>query len=140
MRIGWPLIALGGFVVMLPAAAAATNLVGDTSSLSRGIDPLTSALRVIGALLLVIALLVGGALFFRKTKFYTKFQGAARLRVLETRSLGFRNNLLVVGYEQQRYLLSVSPTGVQMLTTLPQDSKATSFEESLKSADENRSR
>ena len=140
-RIGPALIALGGLVAFLPAVAAATNLVGDNASLARAMDPLTSVFRVIGALLLVIAILIGGALYFRKSKFYAQYQATARLRVLETRSLGYRSNLLVVGYEQNRYLLSVSPTGVQMLTALPHDPKAgASFEENLKSAEENRSR
>ena len=140
-RIGRSLLAVGGLVAILPAVSAATNLVADGPTFDRAIDPMTSVLRVIGALLLVIAILVGGALYFRKTKFFAQYKGAARLRVLETRSLGFRSNLLVVGYEQNRYLLSVSPTGVQMLTALPQDSKAGgSFEETLKSAEESRPR
>jgi hypothetical protein len=33
--------------------------------------------------------------------------------------LGARHALYVIGYEQQRFLLSSAPTGVSMLTELP---------------------
>ena len=147
-RIGLALIALGALVAFLPIPVeAATNLIGDGSTFARPVDSMTLFFRVVGALLLVIALFVGGAFYFKKSKFFAQYHGATtRLRVLETRSLGFRSNLLVVGYEQQRYLLSVSPTGVQMLTALPQAAAESTppegslFEERLKSAETNKSK
>ena len=147
-RIGLAFVAVSGLVAFFPGPAiAATNLIGESPSFARALDPMTSLLRVVGGLLLVLALLIGGALYFKKSKFFAQYHSAsARLRILETRSLGLKSNLLVVGYERNRYLLSISPTGVQLLTALPEASSeesgspgGASFEERLKSAEEKRS-
>lgn len=42
-----------------------------------------------------------------------------KLNILETKSLGQRHAIYVIGYEQQRLLIAASPAGVTMLTTLP---------------------
>lgn len=144
-RIGLASIALGWLVAFLPAAThAATNLIVETPTFARSFDWTALFIRLVGAMFLVIALLLGGALYFKKSRFFAQYGGAAaRLRILESRSLGFRSNLLVVGYDQHRYLLSVSPTAVQMLTALPQAGQnessqpsGPSFAERLKSAEE----
>ena len=44
---------------------------------------------------------------------------APKMNVLETRSLGGRHALLVVGYEQERFLIASSPGGVNLLSHLP---------------------
>jgi flagellar biogenesis protein FliO len=41
------------------------------------------------------------------------------LNVFETRSLGGKTALFVVGYEQERFLIASSPTGVNLLSHLP---------------------
>jgi flagellar biogenesis protein FliO len=46
------------------------------------------------------------------------------LNVLEVKSLGYRQALYVVGYEQQRLLLASSPAGVTMLAALPSADEA----------------
>jgi flagellar biogenesis protein FliO len=43
-----------------------------------------------------------------------------KLNVLESKSLGGRHVVYVVGYEEQRFLLGSSPTGIQMLAHLPE--------------------
>ena len=45
--------------------------------------------------------------------------GAPRLNVLEVKSLGQRQAIYVVGYEQQRMLLASSPAGVTLFSHLP---------------------
>ena len=84
-----------------------------------------SVIRVIGALCLVLSLLFAGVWAYRNS---ARFGGgrarAAKLKVIETRSLGHRHSIFVVGYEQQRLLLSTSPTGVTMLTHLPEAAEA----------------
>lgn len=81
----------------------------------------TSVLRMIGAFCLVMSLLFAGVWAYRNSGRFAGARGrAAKLRVLETRSLGNRHSICVVAYEQQRILLSTSPTGVTMLTHLPE--------------------
>lgn len=83
-------------------------------------DLLFVMLRLIGALFLVIALFLGGVWFFKKTRFFTMYQGGpAHLRILESKAVGYRNTLLVVGYYQHRFLLAVSAAGVNLVSPLP---------------------
>jgi len=39
--------------------------------------------------------------------------------MIETRPLGGKHALYVIGYDQERFLLAASPTGVNLLTHLP---------------------
>lgn len=80
-----------------------------------------SVLRMIGALCLVFALLFGGVWAFRNSSRFAASRGrASKLKILESRSLGHRHSIFVVGYDNQRLLLSTSPTGVAMLSHLPE--------------------
>ncbi len=109
-------------VTGLPALAsgaleAGTNAVALPANLP---DVGASLLRVFGALALVIALFLGGVWLFRNwQRLTTRRSDAPRLNVLEARSLGGRHALYVVGYEQERFLLASSPTGVNLLSHLP---------------------
>jgi flagellar biogenesis protein FliO len=77
-------------------------------------------LRMLGGLALVIAMLIMGAWLFRKTKMFNLYQsGPVQLRILESRSLGYRNSLMVVSYSDQRFLLSVSTHGARLISPLP---------------------
>ena len=79
-----------------------------------------SLLRVVGALVVVLAVFLAGVWLFRNWQRLTMRKGAApRLAVLEVRSLGQRQAIYVVGYEQQRMLLASSSTGVTLLSHLP---------------------
>lgn len=79
-----------------------------------------SLLRVMGALALVIGIFLGGVWLFRNWQRLARQQGRApRLNVIETRSLGGRHTLHVVGYEQERFLIAASPGGLQLLSHLP---------------------
>jgi flagellar biogenesis protein FliO len=80
-----------------------------------------SVLRVAGALALVFALFFGGIWLFRNWQRLALRRGPApRLNVLESRALGNRQSLLVVGYERQRMLLAASPAGVSLVAHLPE--------------------
>lgn len=80
-----------------------------------------SVLRMIGALCLVFSLLFGGVWFYRNSSRFTGARGRRqKLNILESRSLGHRHSIFVVAYENQRLLLSTSPTGVTMLSHLPE--------------------
>jgi flagellar biogenesis protein FliO len=83
-------------------------------------EPSVSILRVMGALALVIGLFLGGVWFFKNWQRLTIQRGRApKLSVLETRSLGGRHAIYVIGYEQERFLISSSPGGVNLLSHLP---------------------
>lgn len=79
-----------------------------------------SLFRVVGALALVLGIFLGGVWLFRNWQRLAIQRGRApKLNVVETRSLGGRHALYVIGYEQERFLLSSSPNGVTLLTHLP---------------------
>jgi len=79
-----------------------------------------SILRVMGALALVLGIFFGGVWLFRNWQRLTIQRGRApKLNVVETRPLGGKHALYVIGYEQERFLISASPTGVTLLTHLP---------------------
>jgi flagellar protein FliO/FliZ len=79
-----------------------------------------SLLRVTGALAFVIGIFLGGAWLFKNWRRFAVKQGRGpKLHVLETRPLGGRHAVYVLGYEQQRFLISASPTGVSLLSHLP---------------------
>ncbi|MGC3960208.1 MAG: FliO/MopB family protein [Verrucomicrobiota bacterium] len=80
----------------------------------------SSLFRVLGALALVLAMFFGGVWLFRNWQRVAINKGQApKLNIIETKSLGQRHAIYVIGYEQQRLLISASPSGVTMLTTLP---------------------
>ena len=94
-----------------------TNLPTMTSAIP---DMGASLLRVGGALVLVIAVFLGGVWLFKNWQRLTLRKGAApKLNVLEVRSLGQRQAIYVVAYEQQRMLLASSSAGVTLLSHLP---------------------
>lgn len=89
-------------------------------------DAGVSLFRVVGALALVLGTFLGGVWLFRNWQRLAIQRGRApKLNVVETRSLGGRHALYVIGYEQERFLLSSSPNGVTLLTHLPAAEPAT---------------
>jgi len=79
-----------------------------------------SIIRVMGALALVLGIFFGGVWLYRNWQRLTIQRGRApKLNVLETRPLGGKHALYVIGYEQERFLLSASPNGVSLITHLP---------------------
>ncbi|HTV41951.1 MAG TPA: flagellar biosynthetic protein FliO [Candidatus Sulfotelmatobacter sp.] len=83
-------------------------------------DAGVSLLRVAGALALVIGIFLGGVWLFKNWQRLALQQGGGpKLKVLETRPLGGRHAIYVLGYEQQRFLISSSPSGVNLLSHLP---------------------
>lgn len=105
-------------------AADATNSPALTPAAPLTLPPLPDAgpsiIRVFGALALVLGIFLGGAWLFRNWQRLTIQRGRApKLNVFETRSLGGKTALFVVGYEQERFLIASSPTGVNLLSHLP---------------------
>jgi flagellar biogenesis protein FliO len=95
--------------------------VTNTPAISSALPDLgASLLRVMGALVVVIALFLAGVWLFRNWQRLARRHGAApKLAVLEAKSLGQRQSLYIVGYEQQRMLIASSSAGVTLLSHLP---------------------
>jgi flagellar biosynthetic protein FliO len=93
----------------------------NVSALSAALpDAGASVVRVFGALILVVGIFLGGVWLFKNwQRFTVKNGGRPRLNVLEARSLGQRQSLYVVGYQQQRMLVASSPSGITLLSHLP---------------------
>ena len=121
-RLGRPAIAGLTAVVLMTISASAESLSNtDVSGLPSALpDAGASVFRVFGALILVIAIFLGGVWLFRNWQRFTqKKDGGARLNLIEVKSLGQRQTLYVVGYQQQRMLLASSTAGVTLVTHLP---------------------
>ena len=98
-----------------------------------------SALRMLGSLVFVLALFLAAVWCFRNwRRLASPHAPAARLNILEVKSIGHRQALYVVAYEQQRFLLAAAPSGVTLVTHLPEAEPgelplpAPSFAESLR--------
>ncbi len=114
---------LGGFTAFADSAAS-TNLITpnlNAAALSTGLpDTGASVLRVFGALILVVGIFLGGVWLFKNWQRFTVQKGSRpRLNVLEAKSIGQRQSLLVVAYQQQRMLVAATPAGITLLSHLP---------------------
>ena len=107
--------------VVTPAAAPAVSAYSAASTTTAGLpDTGASVIRVFGALILVISLFLGGVWLFRNwQRFAVQKGGGAKLNLIEVKSLGQRQALYVVGYQQQRMLLASTPAGVTLVSHLP---------------------
>ncbi|MCS7049604.1 MAG: flagellar biosynthetic protein FliO [Verrucomicrobiae bacterium] len=81
-------------------------------------DTATVWLRVVGALVVVFALIWAGSRWLRANT-PGGSRARCRLQVLECRALGHRQMLWVVGYDRQRWLVASSPAGVSLVASLP---------------------
>ncbi len=104
-------------LIALSAKAAEAGVVPDSPLPDTG----AALFRVAGALLLVFALLFGGVWLTKNWQRLALRKGRApKLRLLETQSLGGRQGVYVLAYEQQRFLIAASPNGVSLLSHLPE--------------------
>ncbi len=74
-----------------------------------------------GSGVLIVALLLAGAggwLFWRGRAVPTGTMSARKLAIAETKSLGNRQYLVVAAYEDKKFLLSVCPGKIELLTSL----------------------
>lgn len=100
-------------------AAAATNAIPEITA--TGSSAAASVFRMIGALCLVFALFFAGVWGFRNWARLNPARARQRkLQVLEARSLGARQSVVVVGYDKQRFLIGSTPQGMTLLTALPE--------------------
>lgn len=100
--------------------AASTNSVAFTPS--PAFDTTGSMIRVMGALGIVFAVFFGGVWLFRNWQRLLVKRGVApKLNVLEARSIGNRQSIIVVGYGEQRMLIGAAPNGLTLISHLPSE-------------------
>lgn len=108
----------------LQESAASRKMYGVDAGDREVIEPepvsLTEVMiRIVGALMIVMAILLGGAWWFRKSRLFGLVPAqSSHLNVIETRSLGSRHALHVVEYGSKRFLIADSPAGTNFLTDL----------------------
>jgi flagellar biogenesis protein FliO len=91
--------------------------IGNAAVPSMGV----AVFRMVGSLALVIGLFFAGAWLFRNMhRFKAGNTNLRKLQVLEGKSLGPRQALYVVAYEEQRLLIGASAQGLTLLTHLPE--------------------
>ena len=106
------------FTVAIHAAVSETNSPPRLSESSGYL--MEKTIQTLGAFVFVISILILGAWLFKRSRFFSLYKGSpSQLQVIESRAIGYRNSVLVVGYDRHRYLLAASATGVSMLATLP---------------------
>ena len=104
---------------------AAGNVFAETTNAPAVVAPVlpdagVSLLRVMGSLALVLGLFLGGVWLFKNWRRLSSPRGQKpKLNIHETRSLGARQAVFVVGYEKQRFLVATSAAGVSLLSHLP---------------------
>jgi flagellar protein FliO/FliZ len=84
-------------------------------------EPSTAHSPAYGSGVLLVALLLAGAggwLFWRGRAAPNGTVGARKLAIAETKSLGNRQYLVVAAYEDKKFLLSVCPGKIELLTSL----------------------
>jgi flagellar biogenesis protein FliO len=93
----------------------------NTLALHTGLPDMgVSVIRMMAALAFVLAIFFGGVWLYRNgQRLAWRKTGAPRLAVLESRTLGNRQAIYVVGYEQQRLLIGSSSAGLSLLAQLP---------------------
>ena len=110
------LLILAFTLVFTLGAENAASLTGTSAMPSMGV----AVFRMVGSLALVIAIFFVGAWIFRNMhRFKAAGPNLRKLQVLEAKSLGPRQAVYVVGYEQQRLLIGSSAQGLTLLTHLP---------------------
>ena len=108
----------------LQESAASRKMYGVDTGDREVIEPESVSLtevmiRIVGALMIVMAILLGGAWWCRKSRLFGLVPAqSSHLNVIETRSLGSRHALHVVEYGSKRFLIADSPAGTNFLTDL----------------------
>jgi flagellar protein FliO/FliZ len=103
------------------AAASATPAVAATPITFSSGHEADGVLRLIGCFVLIAAML-GGALYFLKSGGFMVFQrgakGPRKLTISETRMLGNRQFLVVAEFEEKKMLIGVCPGRIDYLCLL----------------------
>jgi flagellar biogenesis protein FliO len=103
---------------MLPQGSLTNALAAPDLSSAAG-----SLGRMLGALALVLALLIGALWIYRHwQRLLLQRTPVTGLRVVDAKSLGQRTAVYVVAYRHQQFLIGGSPNGLSLLSPLDADS------------------
>lgn len=118
---GWSLcVRIVTMACLLPAMSGLASAGSVTSPPL--VDAGASALRVIGALVFVLAVFFVGLWATRNWQRLGLQRGRPmKLRIMESRALGNRQALHIVKYRKQLMLVAASPAGVVLLTELGEE-------------------
>jgi flagellar protein FliO/FliZ len=96
----------------------ATTIAQQPVDPSTALAPPGLVIRTLGALMLVVVLLLGCNLLFRR-KFgsFARSDGQRRLRVVERLSIGHRHSLVLVDVGDKQLVLGVTPDRITNLDT-----------------------
>ena len=110
-------------LLAVPEVVANSGGVQSASVLAQGkVIDLESLVQLIGMLLLVLGLFAAFAWSVKRWRLLPQMRGTQnRLQILETKPLGHRNSLMVVGYGEQRFLIGANNAGLQLLGQLPEE-------------------
>ena len=104
-------------LVFTVVIASAQEKTGNAAMPSMGV----AIFRMVGSLAIVIALFFVGAWLFRNMhRFKNSGLSQRKLQVLEGKSIGPRQAIYVVAYEEQRLLIGSTAQGITLLTHLPE--------------------
>lgn len=115
------IIALGALWPVSAAWADGTNAVALAGSPNLP-DVAGSFVRMLAGLAFVFALFFLGVWVFKNWRRVARVRSHHKLNVIEARSLGPRQGIYVVGYEEQRFLIAASPAGIALVSNLPEAS------------------
>ncbi len=115
------LFLIGAVILLTSAAVAADQVIYPHAATATGNPapaPVGTSTPVLA--LAVVAAGVGGFLLWRQRRSPAGLSNreARQLAVLETRSLGNRQYLVVAGYEGRKFLLGVCPGRIDLLSPL----------------------
>jgi len=84
-----------------------------------GIDMITTGLKVLAMLLIVLAVLVGILSLLKKfSVFKHETKGELPIKILSSRSLSTKDRVEVIEISGERIVLAVSPGGINFLTKI----------------------
>jgi flagellar protein FliO/FliZ len=77
-------------------------------------------LRMFGGMLLVLAVMFAAVWALKRWRFLPGANGGkAHLKLVESKTIGARQSIMVVGYDEKRFLVATTSQGVSLLTNLP---------------------
>jgi flagellar biosynthetic protein FliO len=75
---------------------------------------------MLASLAFVLALFFGGVWLFKNWQRVARIKNKSKLRIVEVQTLGPRQAIYVIGYQQQRFLVGATQAGVSLISALPE--------------------
>lgn len=119
-----PLCLRGKFLLVAAVVLLPTLAFAETNVLTLSPAPIPSAtgsvIRMLASLAFVLALFFGGVWLFKNWQRVARVKNKSKLRIVEVQTLGPRQAIYVIGYQQQRFLIGATQAGVSLISALPE--------------------